>query len=272
MSDTDKKTSTTEAGDSKEVTVIAINREIKTQLADENVQKALLATTFKGLDVTRMRQALLEGMVRGFKFQDFLKKDVYALPFGAGYSIVQSIDYNRKVGMRSGIVGTKKPVYVVEEQVYKNQETGEENKAKPVIVSCEVTVLKRFDDGYVGEFTAEVYFDEYYKPGKTWQGKYTPSMWDTKPRTMIAKVAEMHALRKACPEQLAQAYIEEEFEKEIANEESSTKGRLRNARSESDSLPIGTKNKDNEKNKDETPTTESVETEDSEDGGEDRGQ
>jgi hypothetical protein len=41
---------------------------------------------------------------------------------------------------------------------------------------------------------------------------------------MAAKVAEMHALRKACPEELAKAYIEEEREKErtivIENEES----------------------------------------------------
>jgi hypothetical protein len=29
--------------------------------------------------------------------------------------------------------------------------------------------------------------------------------------TMIAKVAEMHALRKACPEELAKSYIEEEM-------------------------------------------------------------
>ena len=37
-----------------------------------------------------------------------------------------------------------------------------------------------------------------------------------KPRTMISKVAEMHALRMACPEELAQSYVEEEVEAEIA--------------------------------------------------------
>ena len=31
---------------------------------------------------------------------------------------------------------------------------------------------------------------------------------------MIAKVAEMHALRAAFPEELAQAYVEEEYERE----------------------------------------------------------
>jgi signal recognition particle GTPase len=38
------------------------------------------------------------------------------------------------------------------------------------------------------------------------------NLWLSKPRVMIAKVAEMHALRKACPEELAQAYTEEEIE------------------------------------------------------------
>lgn len=250
-----------ETGDSTGVAIIDINREIKTQLADVNVQNALLATTFKGLDVTRMKQALLEGMIRGFKFQDFLKKDVYALPFGTGYSIVQAIDYNRKIGMRSGIVGTKKPVYVTVENIVKDEKTGAEIGKTIDIVSCEVTVLKKFEDGYVGEFTAEVFFDEYYKKGKEYNGKYTPSMWDTKPRTMIAKVAEMHALRKACPEQLAQSYIEEEFDKEIATVDSSPKGRMNRAKSESTTLSMGSKVKDDEKDQNKTTTSESVETE-----------
>ncbi len=36
---------------------------------------------------------------------------------------------------------------------------------------------------------------------------------------MIAKVAEVHALRKACPEEMSQIYVEEEREKEICKEE-----------------------------------------------------
>jgi hypothetical protein len=31
---------------------------------------------------------------------------------------------------------------------------------------------------------------------------------------MLAKVAEMHALRMACPEELSQTYLQEEFERE----------------------------------------------------------
>ena len=151
-----------------------------------------------------MKQAVLEGALRGFTFKDFLEKNVYAIKYGNSYSLVTSVDFNRKLGMEGGIVGTEVPTYEVEGQ--------EDGKVK--IISCTVTVKKMFEGGHVGDFSAQVFFDEYYKAGKEYNGKYTPSMWDQKPRTMIAKVAEMHALRKACPKELSQSYIEEEIGKE----------------------------------------------------------
>ncbi len=166
-----------------------INKEINSEIEKVEVQKALLATTFKGLGVMQMKQALMEGMMRGFKFQDFLEKNVYAIPFIDAYSLVTSIDYARKIGMRSGMVGKSAPTY-------------EENNGK--VVSCTVTV-KRATGGLVGDYTATVYFDEYTT---------NRNLWLTKPRTMIAKVAEMHALRMACPEEMAQVYTEEELESE----------------------------------------------------------
>lgn len=96
-------------------------------------------------------------------------------------------DYSRKIGAKSGIVGVDAPKYV--------EDGGG-------VVSCSVTVKKRFPDGYVGDFTAEPDFKE-YSTGK--------NLWATKPKTMIAKVAEMHALRKACPEELSQSFVEEEL-------------------------------------------------------------
>jgi len=65
-----------------------------------------------------------------------------------------------------------------------------------------------FPGGYVGDFTAQVDFKEYTK------GR---DLWLSKPRTMISKVAEMHALRKACPDDLAGLYGEDEFAQEIKN-------------------------------------------------------
>lgn len=169
-----------------------INTEINRELSSPEVAKALLATTFKGLTPVTMKQAIMEGMIRGFTFKDFLEKNVYAIPFKEGYSLITSIDFARKKGMKSNVVGKTAPEY----------EEGADG-----IISCTVTV-KRLVSGHIGDFTAKVYFSEYYKAGKNGY----PSLWDTKPRTMIAKVAEMHALRMACPEELSQTYIEEELE------------------------------------------------------------
>jgi hypothetical protein len=171
-----------------------INTEITKQIANVEVQKALLETTFKGLTLPVMKQAMLEGMMRGFKFEDFLEKNIYAIPFSGKYSLVTSIDYSRKVAMRSGIVGKEAPVFT------------EDDKGN--VVTCSITVKRKIND-YIGDFTATVYFKE-YTTGR--------NLWTTKPRTMIAKVAEMHALRMACPEELAQSYIEEEMTKEVKKE------------------------------------------------------
>lgn len=168
-------------------TLETINKEISLEISKPEIQKALLATTFKGLNLVSMRQAMMEGMMRGFTFKDFLEKNIYAIPFRDGYSLITSIDYARKIGMRSGVVGVSAPTY-------------EDKDGK--IISCTVTV-KRKVEGTIGEYSATVYFSE-YSTGK--------NLWTSKPRTMIAKVAEMHALRKACPEELSQAYTEEEIE------------------------------------------------------------
>lgn len=174
-------------------TLEIINNEINQELASPEVSRALLATTFKGLQPNIMKQAIMEGMMRGFKFKDFLEKNVYAIGYGSSYSLITSVDYARKQGMRSGIVGVSAPTYEMD---------GEK------VVSCTVTVKRKIEN-YVGEYTATVYLAE-YSTGK--------NLWTTKPRTMLAKVAEMHALRKACPEELAQAYVEEEMQSEVIKE------------------------------------------------------
>lgn len=170
--------------------LVKVNEEINNQFANPEVVKGLLTHTFKGLTIEKAREAALEARMRGFEFKDFLEKNVYAIPYGSGYSLVSSIDHARKIGMKSGVIGTMAPVY----------EMAADGKT---IISCSVTVKRRIGED-IGEFTALVYFDEYVS---------SKSIWREKPRTMIAKVAEMHALRKACPEELAQAYVEEEMEK-----------------------------------------------------------
>jgi len=168
-----------------------IKATLNAQIADPDTFRTLCVTTFKGLSAENAKQALLEGMMRGFSFEDFLQKNIYAVPFSSGYSLVTSIDYSRKIGMRSGIVGKSAPTF---------QETPDGK----TIISCTITVKRKVND-YVGDFTATVYMME-YNTGR--------NQWAQKPRTMLAKVAEMHALRMACPEELSQSYLEEEYEKE----------------------------------------------------------
>ena len=179
--------------ETKKASIVAIQEEINGQLASKEVVSALVATTFKGLDMNLIKRAIMEGMMRGFQFKDFLEKNVYAVPFSGTYSLVTSVDYARKVGMRSGVVGKSAPVFEEKD----NQ-----------IVSCSVTIKRKIND-YVGDYTATVFFRE-YSTGK--------NLWVSKPRTMISKVAEMHALRMACPEELAQSYVEEEVQKETTLE------------------------------------------------------
>lgn len=193
-----------------------VSMEVNTQLADAATMRALIATTFNGLNEQNVRKACVEAMMRGYTFQDILKKKIYAIPFSQGYSLVQSIADVRAIAMKSGYIGKSAPKFIMDG---KN------------IISCEITV-KRLVSGHVGDFTSEVYFDEYYKAGRN--GK--PSQWDIRPRTMIAKVAEMHALRSAFPEELAQSYVEEEFAKDtipVVDE------RLEEAKQESTSLKLG---------------------------------
>lgn len=177
-----------------QTSIIQIQEEIKKELGNANVMKALVATTFKGLAVPQIYLAVQEGLLRGFDFKDFLEKNVYAIPFKDGYSLITSIDYARKIAMKSGLAGKSAPVYTFKED--------------GSLDTCTITV-KRNVDGYVGEYTATVYFNE-YSTGR--------NLWVSKPKTMLAKVAEMHALRAGFPEEMAKQYIEEEMQKDEKEE------------------------------------------------------
>jgi len=179
------------ATEEKEGLVVQIEGEMSRQLATGDAVNKLLATVFKGFNEANMRAAMFEGMLRGFKFQDFLNKNVYALQYGTGYSLITSIDLARKIGMRSGVIGVGAPIYEVE------QVDGKED------MSCTITVKRRVGQD-IGEYMAKVYLSE-FSTGK--------NQWLSKKRMMIAKVAEMHALRKACPEELEKLYTAEEFDK-----------------------------------------------------------
>lgn len=174
----------------QELSVKTLNQTIEAQLSEKETVQALVTTIFKDFQLPLMKQALLEGMMRGFSFKNFLDKDVYAIKYGNNYSLVSSIDYSRKIAMQTGeYAGKTEPLY--------------EDDANGRPKTCSVTV-KRLKNGQVFDFSAKVYVSEYTT---------AKNQWAIRPRTMIAKVAEQHALRMAFPEELSKAYIEEETER-----------------------------------------------------------
>lgn len=174
--------------------IVQYKKEINEQLSDPETLKSLMEVTFKGLEPAVAKRAMLEGYFRGFKFVDFLKKDVYAIKYGNSYSLVTSIDYARKIGAANGVCGKDEPVYGLDPDL----------EGLPGGVFCKMTIYKLME-GVARPFTAKPYLNEYTTE---------KNLWSSKPRTMLAKVSEMHALRMACPEQLSKVYAEEEFDKE----------------------------------------------------------
>ncbi|MDZ4241131.1 MAG: recombinase RecT [Patescibacteria group bacterium] len=189
--------------------IVKIKEEIEMQCANKEVFLALLTTTFRGLEEQNVKKAIFEGMLRGFVFQDFLEKNVFAIPYNnrktgvQEYSLVTSVDYARKIGAENGIVGKSAPVYAEEVRP----------DGKKQLISCTVTVQKKNGDT-VGDFSSTVFFSEYTTGF---------NLWISKPRTMLAKVAEMSALRMACPEKLSKAYAPEEMERDTVATETKPK-------------------------------------------------
>ena len=60
-----------------------LKTEINTQLQNKETLDTLLITTFKGLAPETAKRAMLEAMMRGFEFKDFLQKNIYAVPCAA---------------------------------------------------------------------------------------------------------------------------------------------------------------------------------------------
>lgn len=181
----------------KEKGIALFKAEIQKEVMNnKEVFNALAQNTFKGLEPANIPQALLQGRMKGFELSDFMVGNVYAVPFynkrlgKQEYSLVNSIEHVRKIAMRSGQSGSSEPKI----------EFTADGKTP---ISASVTVWRNGGDerGY----TAKVYFTE-YNTGK--------NLWVSKPITMIGKVAEMHALRKAFPEELQNVYVEEEYQKE----------------------------------------------------------
>lgn len=143
-------------------------------------------------------------------------RQIYAVPYNTfnkttnqweqRFTIIIGIEGMVTIAERTGQYGG------VQELKY---EFGEDENGKPdytKVIACTCTITK-IVQGIANLSTQQVFFDEYFVEGKTnAQGKHTPSMWETKPKTMLKKVALAHALRasfSAC----AALYVAEEMER-----------------------------------------------------------
>ncbi len=180
-----------------------INEEVSRELQSKETMEALIQSTFKDFPAPMVKSAITEAMIRGFTFKNILEKDVYPIKYGNTYSLITSINYVRKIAMRSGLAGKTAPVFTFKD------DGAQGGNLRPD--SCTITVKRRVD-GNIDEYTATVFFDE-YNTGK--------NQWLTKPKTMIAKVAEMHAIRSGFPEETSQMFSEEEMEKTTVAPETS---------------------------------------------------
>lgn len=82
-------------------------------------------------------------------------------------------------------------------------------------IQCSVRVY-RFNNGQRYQASVGVAYFSESKPA--WASRSPSSLWNTKPKLMLAKVAESLALRKAFPNDLSGIYTPEEFAQSTTNE------------------------------------------------------
>lgn len=179
---TTKKTTTKKITKKKETNIKSFS--------DMSVEKknALINIAFPTVknDKELILQTLIKAEAQGYTPKDFLSGNVYVLPFKGkekNVGLVASREYLLKRAHSAGLTGIDAPVF--------------EGTVKEGNLSCTVTCHKK--DGH---FAATVDYAEYYDSKKP--------LWNTKPKTMLAKVAESQALRKMLPEENL-PYIPEEM-------------------------------------------------------------
>ena len=179
---------------SKEIALVNFNEDqinlIKSQIApkatDSELQLFLYQAKRTGLDpLTRQIYAIH----RNVKEKEF-GKDVWKQKM----SIQTSIDGFRVIAERSGdYAGQDEPIF-----------TEEGNK----LISCKVAVYRFRNDMRYPAAVGVAYWSEYVQTDN--EGR--PSgLWKTMPHTMLAKVAEALALRKAYPQDLSGLYTSDEM-------------------------------------------------------------
>lgn len=131
---------------------------------------------------------------------DPLAKQISLIRFGGTWTIITTIDGYRALAEQTGqYAGQDAPVFTYADPPTKNKV----GKVEPESVT--VTVYKLLN-GVAFPFSATIYFEEYSTGNNNWLSM---------PRTMGAKVAESHALRKAFPAVMSGLYTSEEMDQAV---------------------------------------------------------
>jgi len=176
----------------------------KVKIGAKTLELSFLDINQSHLDVIRESsgKALSDEELRLFiatadrKKLDPLKRQIYAIvrPAKGGGSymnIMTAIDGLRAVAARTGsYAGKDSPVF---------------SDPTDATQSCSVTVYK-IVQGQRVPFQEIAFWDEYYPKGQPSQ-----KMWDSMPRSQLAKCCEARALRAAFPEDLGGLYITDEM-------------------------------------------------------------
>lgn len=130
---------------------------------------------------------------------DPLKKEIYFIKFGGKMAIVEAVYSAFRTAHRTG-------------EFAGNEPTRFEFDKDGNLISATAVMKRLMKGGAIATFTHTCDFVEYNKK---------VGQWGVMPKRMLEKCAEVGALRKAFPEELAGVYIEEEMQEEIyrANQE-----------------------------------------------------
>ena len=132
---------------------------------------------------------------------DPLAKQLYFVKYGDNVAYITSIDGYRLVADRTGRYAGN------DEAVFEGKITAKRyDKEFKAPAKAKVTVWKIVADQRV-PFSASAYWTEYFPDSDK-----KSSMWESFPRTMLAKCAEAKALRKAFPADLSGIYTRSEME------------------------------------------------------------
>lgn len=190
--------------DEKQVKIFDVNG-YKVKLTPAIVKKYLVTG---GGNVTDQEIVMYMAMCEARNLNPFIR-DCYCIKYGGDNpaQLVVGIDtYRKRSAKHEKYDGTKLGIWV------EHKETGEIKRMEGSIMSKKYDLIGAWCEVYRKDWKLpviiDVNFDEYV--GKKKNGEIN-GQWSTKPVTMITKVAESQALRKAFVEELGGTYTNDEL-------------------------------------------------------------